>query len=458
MAITNATIQNHILLNVDNLRAIESFDVSQVTDLSNCFEGMNVTGIDLSRWNTKNVTTMNGMFRGCIFGWDNSELNLDTSNVTDMGNMFANCRDFVRDISEWNTSKVTNMSEMFIGCYEFKGDISFDEFSDCWNTKNVTTMNGMFQECYTLNENALVNWDTSNVVDMSHMFHDVPFGDKVKFDWDTSKVTNMSSMFMFTSQVYDNGITQDYFNMDLSDWNTSNVVDMSHMFFGRGKFNRDISQWETGNVTNMSTMFGYCCKFSCDISGWDTSSVTEADNMFAGCSFPKDKMPIFRQPPDPYRLVIVNTPNGNRIGHLIFVAKRFGDSDKYAVIKSIAKYLYTVDENKHVNYTKDKYVKLNYKHAMESWAYLPRDIETKVGNLNKHEIGRTLLLTRSSAKPRSFTVSRRPALTSVDKNENVTDRMREVLHKSLPIRASQNIREYIAGKPKRKTLKSPRLK
>jgi surface protein len=65
--VTNATIRQQIQLRIHNIHAIESFDVSRVTDMSNCFENMNVSDIDLSRWDTSNVTNMSYMFKNCTF-------------------------------------------------------------------------------------------------------------------------------------------------------------------------------------------------------------------------------------------------------------------------------------------------------------------------------------------------------------------------------------------------------
>ena len=60
------------------------------------FEGCtNLTNIDLSSFNTQNVTNMEGMFFNC-------------SNLTNI------------DLSSFNTQKVTKMSGMFDGCYNLK--------------------------------------------------------------------------------------------------------------------------------------------------------------------------------------------------------------------------------------------------------------------------------------------------------------------------------------------------
>ena len=53
---------------------------------------------------------------------------------------FSNCKTI--DLSEFNTSNVTNMSYMFCGC-SFLVKLDIENF----NTNNVTNMSGMFSEC-----------------------------------------------------------------------------------------------------------------------------------------------------------------------------------------------------------------------------------------------------------------------------------------------------------------------
>ena len=48
--------------------------------------------LDLSGWNTSNVTNMYGMFDGCNSLTSLTLSNFDTSNVTDMNSMFVGCK------------------------------------------------------------------------------------------------------------------------------------------------------------------------------------------------------------------------------------------------------------------------------------------------------------------------------------------------------------------------------
>ena len=92
--------------------------------------------------------------------------NWDTSNVTNMSNTFSRCELLTSiDVSKWNTSKVTDMASMFSGCGTLRSiDVSK------WNTSNVTDISGMFFGCSSLHSVDITGWDTSKVTNMTRLF------------------------------------------------------------------------------------------------------------------------------------------------------------------------------------------------------------------------------------------------------------------------------------------------
>ena len=90
----------------------------------------------------------------------------DTSNVTNMSLMFYKCRNLQSvDLSSFNTQNVTNMRDMFNECRNLQNlDLS------SFNTQNVTDMYGMFCYCYNLQSLDLSSFNTKNVTNKGGMF------------------------------------------------------------------------------------------------------------------------------------------------------------------------------------------------------------------------------------------------------------------------------------------------
>ena len=156
-------------------RAIEgdSFDgstfgpaMSSVTSLFLAFNNSGLKQINVSNWDTSNVTNMSNTFSHCelLTSIDVSKWN--TSKVTNMEGMFVDCNLLASvDVSKWNTSKVTDMASMFSSCGTLRSiDVSK------WNTSNVTDISGMFFSCGSLHSVDITGWDTSKVTNMTRLF------------------------------------------------------------------------------------------------------------------------------------------------------------------------------------------------------------------------------------------------------------------------------------------------
>ena len=95
--------------------------------------------------------------------------NFDTSEVTSMFTMFMNCKSLENiDLSKFDTSKVTSMYGMFYGCSSLT-ELDVTNL----NTSNVTDMRRMFYGCSSLTELDVTGFDTSNVINMDLMFGDL---------------------------------------------------------------------------------------------------------------------------------------------------------------------------------------------------------------------------------------------------------------------------------------------
>ena len=91
-------------------------DTSDITDMSQLFDTLKIRKkIDISNWNVRNVKDMTDMFNGfTYFNCDLSKWNV--SNVTNMDNMFDGCKKFNCDLSDWDISNISRWKNMFGGC------------------------------------------------------------------------------------------------------------------------------------------------------------------------------------------------------------------------------------------------------------------------------------------------------------------------------------------------------
>ena len=88
-------------------------------------------------------------------------------NTTSCYMMFSKCKSLTQlDLSNFDTRQVTTMINMFCRCYRLT-QLDLSSF----DTHNVTRMNGMFSCCESLNQLDLNNFDTSKVTDMQAMFY-----------------------------------------------------------------------------------------------------------------------------------------------------------------------------------------------------------------------------------------------------------------------------------------------
>ena len=133
--------------------------------------------------------------------------------------------------------------------------------------------------------------DTSLITDMSMLFDKPNFSCfegsyneyenyNVRIDfsgiekWNTSNVINMKSMFHNINN----------FNICINDWNVSNVLDMSYMFYGASNFNQPLYKWNVSNVKYMTCMFKNAVNFDQDLNAWKINNEADIKDMFINSS------------------------------------------------------------------------------------------------------------------------------------------------------------------------------
>jgi surface protein len=257
---------------LEKINNIENLVTSNVTNISKMFYLCGVSSLDLSKWDTSNVTNMEWLFRGCDKLTSLDISGFDTKNVINMNSMFYACSNLTSlDVSGFDTSNVTTMESMFQYC-----GIESADLTD-WDVSEVTRMNNLFCGAKVKTVD-FTGWNTSKVTNMANMFYECNTIETIigMEGFDTSSAINISGMFYYASKIKH--------NIDFSRWVTTENTSLYRMF-NRSSFTdlSSISDWDTNNVTNMdSTFYGYIGT-SLDLSKWDTSNVTTMNSMFQGC-------------------------------------------------------------------------------------------------------------------------------------------------------------------------------
>ena len=130
------------------------------------YQGENIIEINLTKFDTSQVTNMNSMFSSCssLISLDLS--NFNTSQVINMNSMFSNCSSLISlNISNFDTSQVIDMGSMFKRCSSLKS-LNLSRF-------NISTVNNMSLMCgeSLLNYLDLSNFNMSKINYISRMFY-----------------------------------------------------------------------------------------------------------------------------------------------------------------------------------------------------------------------------------------------------------------------------------------------
>ncbi|MCM1268631.1 MAG: BspA family leucine-rich repeat surface protein [Bacteroidales bacterium] len=111
--------------------------------MSGIFYGCNsLLALDISSFNTSNVTDMSHMFGACFKLSELNLVNFNTANVVDMSYMFFDCADLIKlNVSKFNTDNVININHMFEACEDLE-ELDLSSF----NLQNVSDATAMFVE------------------------------------------------------------------------------------------------------------------------------------------------------------------------------------------------------------------------------------------------------------------------------------------------------------------------
>ena len=306
-----------------------------------------LTSLDVTNFNTANVTNMGNMFSSCSALLSLDVTNFNTAKVTDMSYMFANCVALTSlYLTNFNTAKVTNMKRMFIACRALTTIYASSKFV----TTLVSDSRFMFYNCEKLKGEEV--WKNDKATDKTYAKIEggyfsggiprVKYADGTLTFFLASKETLgeneyelnsgknlpewVKHTFSITKVVFDTSFAnarptscykwffwceklnqvegiknlntkevtdmadmfyecRDLSSLDVSGFNTEKVTDMSGMFFECISLKLlDVAKFNTANVKSMSNMFYRCHNIDLlNVTNFNTENVTNMQGMFSGC-------------------------------------------------------------------------------------------------------------------------------------------------------------------------------
>lgn len=259
---------------LSEIEGIKYLKTDKVTNMGSMFSMCDLTSLDLSTFDTNNVTDMSFMFAMSFYLKDINVSNFDTRKVTNMEGMFMRCYFLPSlDLSSFNPCNVTDMSQMFSGC-ETLESLNLSNF----NTGSVTNTWQMFSSCVNLTSLDVSKFDTKNIVNMEGMFRGCRGLTSLDVShFDTKNVKNMGYLFMDCVSLT---------SLDLRNFDTGNVENMKYMFDNcKNMTSLYVNSFDTRKVTDMPCMFNNCSSLtSLDISNFDTSIGVFMWELFGNCS------------------------------------------------------------------------------------------------------------------------------------------------------------------------------
>lgn len=186
-----AITRNQTSFSLDLNKCLRSVDHlgsnSGVTNMNQAFaQATNLTSVPAHVPTT--ITNMQYMF------WGDTQLNdpdistWDVSNVTVMSDMFESATSFNQSLNDWNISKVEYMDYMFSGAKNFNQPL------DKWVPTGLRFTRNMFQNATTFNQ-PLNTWNTSQLYNASYMFSGATAFNQPLDKWNVAKVSDVSYMF-----------------------------------------------------------------------------------------------------------------------------------------------------------------------------------------------------------------------------------------------------------------------
>jgi len=233
-----------------------------------------LTNLDLTSFDTAEVTTMEAMFKDCINLKTIDLKSINTNNVTDMSHMFNDCKVLTTlDLAHLATERVTNMSYMFSGCSNLQS-IDIKKL----NLNNVTDMSYMLAHCDSLKDLDLSSLSLPNVTNMGFMLTSCQSLQTVSLTaLNAPMLSNMMGTFSFCPSLQ---------QVDLSNTVLPELLGLDYTFYDDVQLRDvDLEHLNAPSLVSLMLTFNNCKQLSAiDLSSLDVPALTYFVGTFANCS------------------------------------------------------------------------------------------------------------------------------------------------------------------------------
>lgn len=143
-----------------NLKTIighENWNLSNTTDCALLFYNSGIEELNVTNWNLSGKgTSVNGVFQNSKLSNLIGSENLINSTWSSLPSIFNGCTSLTSiDVSNWDTSNVTSMTNLFQNCKNLQTIVGLENL----DMSKVTVLTAMFNECASLTE---INLPTTN--------------------------------------------------------------------------------------------------------------------------------------------------------------------------------------------------------------------------------------------------------------------------------------------------------
>lgn len=215
---------------------VSRWGMGNVTDMTEMFYGCNnLTALDgLAEWNTGKTIKMSSMFYGCSKLADVDIASWDVRKGTTTESMLRGTPIARLDLSGWNTSNVTSMYGLFDNCTS----LTSLKLGDKWDMGNVTDTTWMFSADRKLASTItriVPDWTMGNVRKTAGMFSDCVDGVLDLSKWNTPLLTDTRYMFQLNSNLTRILVNENWSNVTFTDNSTDMFAGCTRLVGDDGK-------------------------------------------------------------------------------------------------------------------------------------------------------------------------------------------------------------------------------